>query len=90
MRLFPSVHQQSDAGEHGDQDKIGAEEAEKIRGFRNELRLGGRDPGEGDEASGGIRKSPAQVEPCGSGQMVVQVDPVPDEGCDRADQQEER
>ena len=46
-------------------------------------------PGEGDEAGDDLRESPAQVKPGGSGQVVVLVDPVADEGCDRADEQEQ-
>src|SRR4029077_16200677 len=72
------------------QDQVSDEEAEEIRGLRSGLGLGGGFPSEGDEPSGKIRNGPAQVEPCGGGDIVVQVDPVTDEGCDRADQHEER
>ena len=88
VRLLPAVHQQIDAGEHGNQDHVGAEKAEEIRGFWSGFGLGGRNPSEGDEASGNLRNGPAQVKPRADGRGVVEVDPVADEGCDRADDEE--
>ena len=89
VRLFPAVHHPTDSAEHGHEDEVDAEEAEEICGFGNGIGLAGRGPCEGQEPSGGIRKGPAEVEPGGGGEIVVAVDPVPEEGGDGADQEEE-
>src|SRR6202051_266347 len=89
VHLFPTVHQQIDAAEHRNQYQVGDEEAEEVRGLRSGRWLGGRVPSKGDESGNDLRDRPAQVKPCGGGYIVVQVDPVTDEGCDRAEQQKE-
>jgi hypothetical protein len=69
-------------------NKIAAQEIQKAYRLRYRLVLRLRLPGESRECSGHQGEIPAQIEPRRGGLVVMQFDPVSDEGDDRTDQHE--
>jgi len=63
--LFPSIHEQSDAGKHGNQNQVDAEKTEKtgLLGSGSGSGIGRRRPGDSDEGRGRLRNGPEQIDP---------------------------
>ena len=89
VSLFPAIHQDGDADHHQDEDEICAEETDEVLRFVSGDGFRVRHPRDGDKSRSGLIQVPGQVEPGGSSRVVMEIDPVTDEGCHCADQQEQ-